>query len=117
MFSLGYSSYRGSTTQFFAIFVLLQCLYQCQGRFNIERFSENLGKLTFERSFDKHRNIVSMYESDTGVAEFPKELIRIRRQNMGGNPQAFSFNITEEGLLEYGVIIYLGEGSKVNYVT
>ena len=57
-----------------------------------------------------------MYESDTGVAEFPKELIRIRRQNMGGNPQAFSFNITE-GLLEYGVIIYLGEGSKVNYVT
>lgn len=117
MFSLGYSSHRGSTTQFFAIFVLLQCLYQCQGRFNIERFSENLGKLTFERSFDKHSNIVSMYESDTGVAEFPKELIRIRRQNMGGNPQAFSFNITEEGLLEYGVIIYLGEGSKVNYVT
>lgn len=96
--------------KFFLIFVLLLCLSQCHGYFYSEQFS---GKRGFE-SFRKHRNVVSMIDNRVDNVEFSKKLLRTRRQNMGGNPQAFSFNVTEDDILDYGVILYLGEGSKVN---
>ena len=119
IFSLGSKSGQGSTMHylvlFFMIFGFLQCLNYCQGHFNTQQSSENAGK----GSFEKHRHIVSMVDNDIAVVEFPREVLRTRRQNMGvrGNPEAFSYNVTEDDILDYGIIIYSGEGSKVSYLS
>jgi len=55
----------------------------------------------------------TLFRSDAGIADKP--LQRTRRQNMGGGPEAYSFNLTDAEH-QFARIIYSGEGSKVHHL-
>lgn len=62
--------------------------------------------------FGQYHNVFSRSDNDIAV----DKLLRTRRQNVGGVPEAYLFNLTNENH-RFGQVIYSGEGSKVNHLT
>ena len=89
------------------IFLLFQCIQGALHHFNSKRHHET------EYRFKKYHTLSSNgAAADDEVS--PQELVRARdrRQTLGGNPQAYTFNLYGD-TRSFAQTFYSGEGSKV----
>lgn len=89
--------------RFGIIFILFQYIQGTILHFNPKRNSENADSDIFRRIY-----------SDSPADKFT-ELLRARRQNTGGNPEAYPSNLVGDER-QYAQVIYSGEGSEVNLI-
>lgn len=91
------------------IFLLSQCIQGAVYLFNTKRNTAEHLEPT------KYSNIFSTIDGyvDDGEPVSPK--LRARRQDTGGNPKAYSYNLAGDSH-QYALPLYPGKGSKVNVV-
>lgn len=94
------------------IFLFLQCIQGTIRHFNSQRRSENADLYNVDPYFVEKLNGLPRSDKYKAVDELPK-LLRARRQDMGGDPEAYSFNLTGDDR-RFARVLYSGEGSQVN---
>ena len=98
------------------IFLFFQCIQGTIRRFNSQRHSGNADLYNVDSHFVQKLNRLPGSDKYKAVDELPK-LLRARRQdvggNLGGNPEAYSFNLTGDDR-QFARVLYSGEGSQVN---
>lgn len=100
------------------IFLLFHCIGALR-HFNAEGLAkghpedyystEHTTEYLFEKYSSFSRRDISKYDGD--VYQLPQ--LRARRQNTGGTPGAYSFNLSDD-TRQYALVNYLGDGSKVS---
>ena len=101
-----------AVVQFVIIFLFFQCIQGIVRHFNSKRHSENADLYHFDSYFVEKLNAFPRSDKYNAVDELPK-LLRARRQDVGGNPEAYSYNLTGDGR-RHALVLYSGEGSQVN---
>ena len=100
---------RHVLVQFVTIFVLFQCIEGIIRHFNKKRDPGNV-----QYHFEKHRDVFTRSDdNDIAVDKLSNQPLRARRQNTGGDPESYTFNLTGDDH-RYGRVVYSAEGSKVN---
>ena len=100
---------RRALVQFVIIFLFFQCIQGTVRHFNSKRHSENAD---FDSYFVEELNAFPRSDKYNAVDELPK-LLRARRQEAGGNPEAYSFNLTGDDR-QFARVLYSGGDSQVN---
>ena len=91
--------------------MFFQCIQGTIRRFNSQRHSENANLYNVDSYFVEKLNGLPRTDKYKDV-ELPK-LPRARRQDVGGDPEAYSFNLTGDDS-QFAQVLYSGEGSQVN---
>ena len=109
---------RHVLVQFVTIFVLFQCIKGTLHHFQANKKQYPAGNVEYhfkkKYHFEEHRDIFTRSDdNDIAVDKLSKQPLRARRQNIGGDPESYTFNLTSDDH-QYARVVYSAEGSKVN---